>query len=182
MTKVTTCLTERRIQRGSAASPAEPIWQDLNLSSCSAIPTSAWEKLRVARWAKLQRANFESCFDAESKGELNLFFCSAIPAAAWKKLKVARWPKLEKANFAGCFNSDSEAAEELNLSSCFMIPAAAWKKLDIASWPILHKANFEGCFNLDSVGAEGAATLLRVLTKCAELVDTSASFSRFLLT
>ncbi|CAK9018047.1 unnamed protein product [Durusdinium trenchii] len=183
--------------------------EDLNLSSCSAIPTSAWEKLRVARWAKLQRANFESCFDAESKGvggattllrvlagcaelkELNLFFCSAIPAAAWKKLKVARWPKLEKANFAGCFNSDSEAAEvadillcvlakcaelkELNLSSCFMIPAAAWKKLDIASWPILHKANFEGCFNLDSVGAEGAATLLRVLTKCAELVELNLS-------
>lgn len=65
--------------------------------------------------------------------------------------------------------------KELNLSSCFMIPAAAWKKLDIASWPILHKANFEGCFNLDSVGAEGAATLLRVLTKCAELVELNLS-------
>eukprot|EP00434_Breviolum_minutum_P027199 symbB.v1.2.024057.t1/scaffold2246.1/size98716/6 len=111
--------------------------EKLNFYHCFQIPSTAWQKLRGASWTNLKEANFELCFDKDTKGA----------DGAADLLEVLRDSPLEKLDFR----------------SCSQIPSAAWQKLRGASWTNLKEANFELCFRYDTKGADGAADLLEVL-------------------
>eukprot|EP00434_Breviolum_minutum_P027200 symbB.v1.2.024057.t2/scaffold2246.1/size98716/6 len=145
--------------------------EKLNFYHCFQIPSTAWQKLRGASWTNLKEANFELCFNGDTKG-------ADGAADLLEKLRGASWTNLREANFELCFRYDTKGADgaadllevlrnsplqKLDFSGCSQIPSSAWQKLRGASWTNLKEAGFGACFGNDTKGADGAADLLEVL-------------------